>query len=103
MTETLTIYEMIMEFVKPELFILIPVIYLLGIGLKRSSVPDSTIPFKLGGISILLCLMYIIATSVFSSYRDVFMAVFVGVTQGILCAGASVYFNQLIKQFKKGD
>nr|WP_276329550.1 phage holin family protein [Pseudoruminococcus massiliensis] len=28
---------------------------------------------------------------------------FAAITQGILCAGASVYANQIYKQIKKGD
>lgn len=96
-------YELLKEFIKPELLVLIPVLYLFGMALKKSTIPNCTIPFLLGGVSILLSLMYITATSIMSSYKDVFMAMFTGITQGILCAGASVYVNQLIKQFKKDE
>ncbi|MBS5583227.1 phage holin family protein [Pseudoruminococcus massiliensis] len=37
------------------------------------------------------------------STQDVWTAIFAAITQGILCAGASVYANQIYKQIKKGD
>ena len=33
------------EFIKPELLILIPVLYAVGIGLKKSRVSDTLIPY----------------------------------------------------------
>lgn len=96
-------YEMLSEFIKPELIILVPVMYLIGIGIKKSNIPNCVIPLILGFASILLSLMFVISTSYISSTEDILLAVFTGITQGILCAGASVYINQLIKQFKKND
>lgn len=91
------------EFIKPELLVLIPVLYLAGIGLKKSKIPDHFIPIILGGISVLLSAAWVIATSDISTLKDVAFAIFVSVTQGILSAGASVYFNQLYIQSKKKD
>ena len=89
------------EFIKPELLVLIPVLYVVGIGFKKSKLFDRFIPLVLGGISIILSSAWIITTSNISSFKDVAYALFVSVTQGILCAGASVYFNQLYVQSKK--
>lgn len=91
------------EFIKPELLILIPVLYLVGIGLKKSMLADTLIPLVLGGISIVLSAAWVIATSDISTLKDAAFAIFVSVTQGILSAGASVYFNQLYVQSKKKD
>ena len=91
------------EFIKPELLILIPVLYLVGIGLKKSKLSDTLIPLVLGGISMILSAAWVIATSDISTLKDVAFAIFVSVTQGILSAGASVYFNQLYVQSKKKD
>ena len=91
------------EFIKPELLILIPVLYVIGIGLKKSKLSDTLIPLLLGGISVILSALWVIATSNISSIRDVAYAMFVSVTQGILSAGASVYINQLYVQSKKKD
>ena len=91
------------EFIKPELLILIPVLYVVGIGLKKSRFPDTLIPVTLGIISVVLSGSWVIATSNISSLKDVAFAIFVSVTQGILSAGASVYFNQLYVQHNKKE
>lgn len=91
------------EWIKPELLILIPVLYLIGIGLKKSKLPDSLIPLVLGGIAIVLSAAWVIATTDIATCKDVAYALFVSVTQGILAAGASVYANQLYVQSKKKD
>ncbi len=96
-------YEMLKEFIKPELLVLIPVLYLFGAALKHSSVADKHIPFLLGVASVSLSFLFIVATSVLGGWKDVLMAIFSGVTQGILCAGASVYINQIVKQSGKDE
>lgn len=90
----------ITEYVKPELLVLVPVLYFLGMMLKGSSyVKDKLIPLLLVCISILLCLCYIAGTGC----ENAFSAVFAAVTQGILTAGAAVYVNELFKQVKKDE
>lgn len=91
------------ESIKPELLILIPVLYIVGLGLKKSKLPDNLIPLVLGGISIILSAAWVIATSDITTLKDVAYAMFISITQGILSAGASVYFNQLYLQSKKKD
>ena len=91
------------EFIKPELLILIPVLYIVGLGLKKSKLSDTLIPLILGGIAIVLSAAWVIATSDISTLKDVAYALFISVTQGILSAGASVYVNQLYVQSKKKD
>ena len=91
------------EFIKPELLVLIPVLYVVGIGLKKSKLSDTLIPLILGGIAIVLSAAWVIATSDISTLKDVAYALFISVTQGILSAGASVYVNQLYVQSKKKD
>ena len=91
------------EFIKPELLILIPVLYVVGIGLKKSKLSDTLIPLVLGGIAIVLSAAWVITTSDISTLKDVAYALFISVTQGILSAGASVYVNQLYVQSKKKD
>ena len=91
------------EFIKPELLILIPVLYSVGIGLKKSKISDTLIPVILGGIAVILSAAWVIATSDISTLRDIAHALFISVTQGILSAGASVYVNQLYVQSKKKD
>lgn len=96
------IIDLLKEFVKPELLILIPVLYLLGVAFKNTKkMPDEIIPLTLGIISILLSVLYIFATSDVHNGKEIAMAIFTSITQGILVAGCSVYFNQIYKQLKK--
>lgn len=95
--------DFLKEFIKPELLILVPVLYILGIGMKKSTVKDKLIPALLGGIGIVLSLLWVLGTSELLGWRDVLLAGFSAVTQGILAAGASVYCNQLVKQGEKEE
>lgn len=90
-----------MDFIRPELMMLIPVMYFIGMAFKKSKVSDRWIPFILGGISILICALWVCATSNISDIRDMALAMFTSITQGVLTAGAGVYINQLYKQSKK--
>jgi len=94
-------FEIFKEFIKPELIILIPVLYLIGIGIKKSELKNKFIPLLLGVISITLCGLYVISTSDITELKEIFMAIFTAITQGILVAGASVYINQIYKQANK--
>ena len=92
-----------MSYIKPELLILVPVLYITGVGIKKSPVPDNLIPIILGGVSIFLSTLWVISTSDINGWQDAANAVFVSITQGILTAGASVYVNQLYIQSKKDE
>lgn len=91
------------DYIKAELLILIPVLYFIGIGLKKSKMPDKWIPALLGAFAVVLSAVWVISTTKISGIQDMAAAVFTAVTQGILAAGASVYANQLYIQTKKED
>ena len=91
------------EYIKTELLILIPVLYFIGIGLKKSRLPDNWIPALLGMISILLSTAWVMATGEIANLQELSNALFTAVTQGVLLAGASVYANQLYVQAKKNN
>lgn len=93
--------EDVFNFIKPELLILIPVLYFIGLGIKKSNIPDKHIPLLLGIISIFLSTLWVFSTSEIKDWQDVANAVFVSITQGILTAGTTVYANQLYIQFKR--
>ena len=96
--------ENIMNYVKPELLVLIPVLYFLGMAFKSSqTVSDKHIPLLLGGVGVLLTLLWVLAGSELTGAQDILRAVFAAVTQGVLCAGCSVYVNQLGKQRGKEE
>ena len=91
------------DYIKTELLILIPVLYFIGIGLKKSKLPDKWIPIVLGVSAVVLSAIWVVATADISGVQEVASAIFTAVTQGILVAGASVYANQLYIQAKKEE
>lgn len=96
------IIEMLKEFIRPELLVLIPVLYLIGMCLKHAQAfADKYIPIALGGAGIALAALWVVATSTIASPQDGALAIFTAIVQGVLVAGASVYIDQLIKQAKK--
>ncbi len=91
------------EYIKSELLILIPVLYLIGMGLKKSNLANRFIPIILGGISVVLSVIWVVATGDISTPQEGAAALFTAVTQGVLAAGASVYANQLYIQSNKEE
>ncbi|MEM1484292.1 phage holin family protein [Oscillospiraceae bacterium PP1C4] len=89
------------DFIKPELIVLVPVLYIVGIALKASCIDNCHIPMLLGIAGISLASLWVIATTQLFTIQHIAMGLFSAVTQGILVAGASVYYDQLIKQSKK--
>ena len=87
-----------MNYVKPELIVVAFVLYFFGVALRQAqAVKNKYIPLILGGISMVLCAVWVMATS------EIETAVFTAVTQGILVAGLSNYVNQIIKQIHKPE
>ena len=91
----------IMDYIKPELLVLIPVLYLIGAAIKKSKIADKFIPWILGGVSVALSAIWIIANCSLANAAEIATAIFTAITQGVLLAGASVYVNQLVKQTGK--
>ena len=89
--------DQIMNYVKPELLVLAVVLYFVGVGMKKY------IPVSLGGLGILLCGIWVVATCPLSGMQEIAMAVFTAIVQGILVAGLSTYVNQVIKQHNKEE
>jgi drug/metabolite transporter (DMT)-like permease len=93
--------ELVKEYISPELLILVPVMYFIGLGIKKSKLKDNLIPLLLGVVSILLTCLYLFATMDYNSVKEVMLVIFSTLTQGVIIAALSVYFNQLYKQLKK--
>ncbi len=82
------------EYVKPELLVLIPVLYVIGMMMKNTEkVKDKFIPAILGCVGVALSTLYVLGSEGLTV-----LSIFTAITQGVLVAGASVYVNQLIKQ-----
>jgi len=91
------------QYIKPELLILIPVLYLIGVAVKKSNLANKFIPLIIGIVSIILCAVWVFANSPITTGAEIATAIFTAITQGILLAGASVYVNQLVKQKGKEE
>lgn len=89
------------QYIRTELLLLIPVMYIIGMGLKRSKVADKHIPLILGTVSVILSALWVFATANLESDQEILAAFFTAVTQGVLAAGASVYASQLYIQANK--
>ena len=91
------------QFIRPELMVLVPVLFFIGVGLKRSCrVRNCNIPLLLGVCGVALTLLYMLGTSRLLTWQAALKAAFTAITQGILCAGCSVYVHQIIKQKHDG-
>ena len=91
------------DYIKSELLVLIPVLYFIGMGLKKSNLSDKWIPLVLGIVSVFMSAVWVFASSDVSGVQQIVSAFFTAVTQGILAAGASVYTNQIYVQSKKNE
>lgn len=87
------------EFIRPELAVLIPALYLLGMTLKKwGTFADKHIPLALMGGGVVLAGLWLTAAGPLATGQDVALLVFGAIVQGILCAGAAVLGNQIWKQ-----
>ena len=96
--------NMLKECIKPELLVLVVVLYFIGMGIKNTElIKDKYIPIILGILGIIISAIYIIATSQINGYQEVLTVIFTAIVQGILVARAAVYVNQIIKQNNKEE
>lgn len=94
----------VMNYIKPELLVLVPVLYLLGLMIKKTEyIKDKYIPIIICLVSIFLAILYVLATAELGGFRNIVIAIFTSITQGILCAGCAVFINQSYKQINKEE
>lgn len=96
--------EQAMNYVKPELIVVAVVLFFIGVALKKAQmIADKYIPLILGAVGVVICGVYVFATSEIATGQEIAMAIFTAVTQGILVAGLSTYVHQIAKQSGKDD
>lgn len=94
-------FETVQNLIRPELYALIPVLYIVGAILKKTSFcKDNFIPLVLLCVSVTLCVIWTFAAQD-ASGANIFASLFAGLIQGVLCAGAAVFSNQMYKQLSK--
>ena len=82
----------ILTAIKPELLILLPVLYVIAEIIKVTTIKNWLIPFILWGVSIVLVTCYLLINNSFSD------SLFTGIVQGTIIAMATVGGNQFFKQ-----
>ena len=87
------------QYVKAELLVLIPVLFILGTVLKKAEwIKDKYIPLILTGVSLAMSCLYVLGTEGIST-----VSMFTAITQGVLCTGGAVLANQYVKQAAKSE
>lgn len=95
-------FDILKQFIFPELLVLVPALYVLGYALKRAQpVPDKYIPALLGAAGVLIAAVYMLSITSAVGVQTIANMIFAAIVQGLLCAGGAVFANQLIKQAKK--
>lgn len=96
--------ENMIDFIKPELTIVIMVLWILGYFLKKAkTVKDNLIPFALLAVGIVVAGLWVFATSALGTPQDLALALFAAITQGVTVTGVAVLGNQLVKQAQKTE
>lgn len=95
-------FEILKQFIFPELLVLVPALYVLGYAFKCAQpVPDKYIPALLGAIGVVVAAVYMLSITSTVGVQAIANMIFAAIVQGLLCAGGAVFANQLIKQTKK--
>jgi len=95
---------MIESYIDPGLLVLVPVLYIIGMAIKKfKRFNTAYLPIVLGILGILLSAMYFYTQLEISDLKQLLELIFNSFIQGILAAGASVYFNQLKKQMQNNE
>jgi len=86
-----------LEYIKPELMVLVFVLWYIGTLLKKSQkIEDWLIPFVLMAASVIMALSWVLITSGLTP-----MAVWIGVMQGVVIAAVEGQAYQFMKQLKE--
>ena len=87
--------EELTQYIKSDFAVLVAVLYCIGRGLKAiQRFPNQFIPLALTFCGIGLACLSVVSR--YASYGNWAAALFEGVVQGVLCAGMSVYLNEVI-------
>lgn len=87
----------VMGYIEPQFVVLVIVLYFVGVGLKKTSkISDNYIPALVGVAGVVMAALYVFGVNGIS-----IATLYKAICQGILCAGMSVYANQIYKQALK--
>jgi hypothetical protein len=89
--------EILLQFVRPELLILVVVLGSIGLFLKKAPwfTDEWKIPFILWALGVVLAILYM---GLILNEGPWSVVIFIGFIQGTLIAALTVFFNEMIKQ-----
>lgn len=88
----------VMDYLKPELLILIPALWGLGMVMKATPLDNRWIPLLLAACSIILSGLWVVGQGM----DNVFLAVFSAITQGVIAwLAAWISYDKGIKNLQK--
>lgn len=90
------------DYIMPELLLLIPILYAIGIWIKSSQIKNWLIPFILMAIGVGLTFLYVLGWRIEEIPQNPAAYVFTSITQGILVAAAAVLANNIVTQVTVG-
>lgn len=93
--------ELMNSYVKSELLILTPVLYIIARMMDTSQIDNRKIPWYLLLISIILSTLYTFANVDISTIPLCMMALFTSLVQGVLIAGTTIFGGILAGLMKK--
>ncbi|WP_195542932.1 phage holin family protein [Massiliimalia timonensis] len=89
--------ELLNEYIRSELIVVIPVLYFLGRILRRSKVLCKRIPGILLVVSLAVTALYTFSVCDVSSLKNFYACLFSIVTQGVLLTGGSMFIHEMVK------
>ncbi|MEF9962583.1 MAG: phage holin family protein [Erysipelotrichaceae bacterium] len=89
------------EYIKSELLIIVPVLYVIARFMDASKVPNDKIPYVLMMVSILLAGIYTFSKIDIHSFQTILMAIFSTLVQGILLSGSAIFSGILFQSYTK--
>lgn len=92
--------EYIVNYIRPELAVLIPVLAFIGEAIKKQFSVKKSLPLLLMAIGVSLALIWVLSVSEFNG-TNWLNVIFTAITQGIICTAGAVCGYELFKNVKK--
>jgi len=95
--------EMIQEFIDPQLLILVPMLWGIGLAVKRSSIKNKFIPLVLLVCSCAVTMLHLTSVNMILDSMALASCIFAGITQGsVIWLCAWLTYEKVLKE-KEGN
>jgi len=91
--------EMVKEFIDPQLLIIVPMLWGIGMAVKKSSIENSFIPVILLLCSCGVVMLHLTGTNLIMDKMALAGCIFAGITQGsVICLVAWAGYEKILKE-----